>query len=79
MLPINPKWLLEKAGITVDQETADLIADFTFRLQAAPNKGKFLKQCLIRAMQSGSPVDDNFGRAGISTRPGRRLRGKTIR
>lgn len=77
MLPINPKWLLEQAGITVDQETADLIADFTLRFQAAPNKNKFFKQCLIRAMQSDVPAAPHP--AGIPTRPGRRLRGKTVR
>lgn len=76
MIPINPKWLLEQAGITVDQETADLIADFTLRFQAAPNKNKFFKQCLIRAMQSDAPAAQF---SSSPTKPGRRLRGKTVR
>lgn len=53
MLSINPKWLLDQAGIAVDEETADLLAIFSSRLMNAPNKGKFLKECLRRSMQDG--------------------------
>jgi hypothetical protein len=68
MLAINPKWLLEQAGITIDEETADLLAIFTMRLQNAHDKKKFLKDCLRRAMQDG----DGPG-------PLKRLRGRTVR
>lgn len=50
MIGISPKWLFEKMGIQADEEITELVTLFIMRYTSAPDRLKFLKECLKKAL-----------------------------
>jgi len=53
VIALNPQWVLEKLGIEVDPELAELLTVFNMRLSNAPDKLAFIKRSLRRALEKG--------------------------
>lgn len=57
MIALNPQWILEKLGIEVDPELAELLTVFNLRLSNAPNKLAFIKRSLKRALDRSKEIE----------------------
>jgi len=53
VIALNPQWILEKLGIEVDPELAELLTIFNMRLSNAPDKLVFIKRSLKKVLEDG--------------------------